>query len=80
MKSFLKVQSDILKQNDIKARRWDKSIIKTCLTLYSRSPQTFQDLKDTNICVLPSGRLLQKYKKYCTTKCWDKCRGVPLDV
>lgn len=37
-------------------------MIKVCLSLWSRSPRTFRDLKGSNLFILPSGGLLQRYK------------------
>lgn len=39
-------------------RRWDPKIISLCLTLYIRSPQAYEDLKNSNFLQLPSKRLL----------------------
>ncbi|XP_069123679.1 uncharacterized protein [Argopecten irradians] len=64
MKVFLKNQHDVLKANEGQEGqvKWDKSIIKTCLQLWCRSPRAYEDLKAANIFALPSGRQLQRYK------------------
>ena len=62
MKDFLKCQRQVLQASTSTQRKWDKSVIKTCLSLWSRSPKCYQDLKENNIFVLPSGSLLQRYK------------------
>ena len=43
-------------------RRWDKEVIRICLTLWSRSPHVYRTLRDKGFLILPSGRLLQYYK------------------
>lgn len=62
MKGFLESQRQALQASGLKQRRWDKSMIKTCLSLWSRSPKSYNKLKENNIFVLPSGNLLQRYK------------------
>ena len=37
-------------------------IIRTCLSIWSKSPQAYKELRSGGILVLPSGRLLQYYK------------------
>ncbi|KAJ8045597.1 Spectrin beta chain, non-erythrocytic 1 [Holothuria leucospilota] len=44
------------------ARHWDRRIISLCLSLWTRSPHTYQDLRDSKILVLPSGKHLRRYK------------------
>ena len=48
MKNFLESQHNALHASGPRRRRWDKTIIKTCLSLWSRSPRSYQDLKDSN--------------------------------
>ena len=43
-------------------RRWDKQVIRICLTLWSRNPHVYRTLRDKEYLILPSGRLLQYYK------------------
>ena len=62
MKGFLESQRQALQASGLKQRRWDKSMIKTCLSLWCRSPNSYKELKENNIFVLPSGNLLQRYK------------------
>ena len=45
-----------------KARRWDFDFISICLTMYVRSPAALEDLRKSDLFVLPSVRLLQLYK------------------
>jgi hypothetical protein len=33
-----------------------------CLSLWVRSPKNYQDIRDSNMLILPSGRQLRKYK------------------
>ncbi|CAG2219905.1 unnamed protein product [Mytilus edulis] len=59
MQDFLRSQHDILNSSKI---TWDKSVIKTCLSLWSRSVKCYEQLRDSNIFKLPSGRQLRRYK------------------
>ena len=47
---------------DKRTRRWDPKVISICLSLWCRSPQAYNDLRDSQLLVLPSGRLLSYYK------------------
>jgi hypothetical protein len=47
---------------DIHQRRWDPKVISICLGILLRSPQAYQNLKDSGLLVLPSRRILQYYK------------------
>jgi hypothetical protein len=47
---------------DVHQRRWDPAVINICLSLYTKSPQTYKQLKDSELLVLPTTRLLQYYK------------------
>ncbi|KAJ8313193.1 hypothetical protein KUTeg_009256 [Tegillarca granosa] len=62
MNIFLTNQYDALMANNPRSRKWDRSVIKACLSLWSRSPQSYQDLRDSNLFILPSGGVLQRYK------------------
>ena len=62
MKVLLQAQNDALKAKDPHLRRWDNSVITMCLNMWLRSPQSYQDLKNSNMLILPSGRMLQRYK------------------
>ncbi|PIK42459.1 hypothetical protein BSL78_20688 [Apostichopus japonicus] len=62
MKVLLKSQHGALKTKSPNGRKWDKEIISLCLSLWLRNPQAYQDLKDSNYLVLPSGRHLRRYK------------------
>jgi len=45
-------------------RRWSKKVIKACLGLWLRSPLAYENIKDSCLFILPSGRQLRRYKKY----------------
>lgn len=61
MMEFFVSQAESLKVNP-KGRRWNKDIIRMCLTLYCRSPRGYEDLYRSGFVVLPSQRLIQRYK------------------
>lgn len=62
MKVLLKAQQDILAAKNGQARRWYRRIISLCLSLWKLSPHTCQDLRDSKIVVLTSGKHLRRYK------------------
>lgn len=62
MKDFLSIQHNILSSKSIKCLKWDKSVIKTCLSMWSRSVSCYEELRDSHIFVLPSGRHLRRFK------------------
>ena len=45
-----------------KGRRWDRTMISIALQLWTRSPQGYKDMYETGTMILPSVRLLQRYK------------------
>ena len=47
---------------DPRGRRWSQNIIQTCLQLYSRSPAGYKHLKQSNLLLLPSPKILILYK------------------
>lgn len=47
---------------DPRGRRWSQTIIQTCLQLYSRSPAGYKHLKQSNLLLLPSPKILILYK------------------
>lgn len=59
LESQIKNSSDT---KDPRFRRWNPDVISICLTMYSRSPKAYADLKQSNSLILPSGRLLRYYK------------------
>jgi hypothetical protein len=63
MTDFLLTQHKILSAPLKHEKRvWEKSVIKTCLNLWSRSAKSYEDLVDSKIFQLPSGRNLRRYK------------------
>ena len=59
--AFLKSQQKALKTSK-HGRRWDKDIVRMCLSLWCRSPRGYKDLRESGFMVLPSQRLLQIHK------------------
>ena len=51
-----------------KGRRWSKSIIRICLTLWCRSQKCDKELRDSGFLLLPSQRTLQIYKNKINQK------------
>ena len=47
---------------DPHGRRWSKDVIAACLKWFMRSPQSYQDFRDSNMLILPSPSLLILYK------------------
>ncbi|KAK3742400.1 hypothetical protein QZH41_012692, partial [Actinostola sp. cb2023] len=46
----------------------DGKIIRLCLSLWCRSPEAYEQLKDSGMIRLPSGRLLSLYKNSVSQK------------
>lgn len=62
---FAKLMRSQLRNLQVKnkgSRRWNPAVISICLSLYSRSPQAYADLKSSGMLVLPSQQLLRYYK------------------
>jgi hypothetical protein len=62
MKTFLQDQFNALNCADSRQHRWSPETIKMCLNLWTKSPKAFNDMKASGFMIMPSGRLLQKYK------------------
>ena len=62
MKTFLQDQFNALNCAEPRQRRWSPDTIKMCLNLWTKSPKAFNDINAGGFMVMPSGRLLQKYK------------------
>ena len=62
MKKLLNAQLEALKSKSPNARRWSKDVISLCLSIWVRSPASYQNLKDSKMLILPSGRQLRRYK------------------
>ena len=60
MKILMKDQRMALTAKSSKGYRWSKEVIGTCLDMFIRSPRSSQDLKDSAMLRLPSGRQLRK--------------------
>lgn len=65
--AFLVLQQKALSHKP-KGRRWSKSIIRICLTLWCRSQKCCKELRDSGILLLPSQRTLQIYKNKINQK------------
>lgn len=50
------------KDMDARQRKWNPEVISVALGLYLKSPTAYEQLKNTNMLILPSKRLLQYYK------------------
>ena len=61
MKTLLRSQYDAIHTHP-NGRRWPREIISTCISLWLRSPGNYDELRDSNMIVLPTGRLLRRYK------------------
>ncbi|KAL3832244.1 hypothetical protein ACJMK2_023904 [Sinanodonta woodiana] len=66
MKLLLQSHSAALKANSPNGRRWNKRVISICLALLVRSPRTYQDIADSTMMMLPTGRHLRRYKNSST--------------
>ena len=62
MKCLLESQRKVFNCKDRKGMKWDKRILSMCLSLWVRSPKNYQDIRDSNMLILPSGRQLRKYR------------------
>ena len=62
MKILLKSQHDALTAKSPQLRRWNKEVISMCLSLWIRTPHSYQNMIDSGMLILPSGRQLRRYK------------------
>ena len=62
LKDMLSMQVKNCSVPNNRCHRWSKKVISTCLSLWSRSPKAYQELQNSGLLILPSGRLLQYYK------------------
>ncbi|XP_070573471.1 uncharacterized protein [Ptychodera flava] len=60
---LLESQKENLDKRDPRMRKWHPRVIQLCLSLWARSPQTYNDLRESGFLTLPSGRLLRYYKQ-----------------
>ena len=61
MKTFLLSQKQAMERHP-NGRRWDRDIIRLCLTLWCRSPRGYTELRKSGFLVLPSEKSLQIFK------------------
>lgn len=64
MKKLLQDQQKALTASHVCRRRWSPEVISLCLGMFIRSPKSYDELKDSNMLILPSGRQLQRYKNF----------------
>ena len=62
IQAFLINQKQTLMCKDPRSRRWNKDIIKARLAMWIRSPQAYENVKESHMFLLPSGRQLRRYK------------------
>lgn len=67
MKCFLMSQKTAMERHP-NGRRWDRDIIRLCLTLWCRSPRGYRELRNSNFLVLPSEKSLQIFKNNVNQK------------
>ena len=70
MQTFLQTLHHILTSNlsHTSLVRWDKSTLKLCLNLWSKGAKVYEDLRDSQIYQLPSGRHLRRLKNRVTQR------------
>jgi hypothetical protein len=61
MKTFLFSQKMALERHP-NGRRWNRDIVRSCLSLWCKSPHGYTDLRNSKFVFLPSQQLLQRYK------------------
>jgi hypothetical protein len=61
MKTFLFSQNMALERHP-NGRRWNRDIVRLCLSLWCRSPHGYTDLRNSKFVFLPSQKVLQRYK------------------
>ncbi|CAB3993134.1 Hypothetical predicted protein [Paramuricea clavata] len=62
LKLFWQVQKKVLETKDSRGNQWHPKIIRLCLSLWIKSPKVYEELRQSGVLVLPSGRLLSLYK------------------
>lgn len=74
-KTLLNSQVNYLQCTDKRSNRWPQEIIELCLSLWTRSPRSYEDLSKSGFLKLPSCRLLHYYKS-----CVQQSTGFNKDV
>jgi hypothetical protein len=59
---FILTQLLIANNTNAKSNRWPKAVLQSCMTLWTRSPQAYRDLKSSGMMILPSESILKLYK------------------
>lgn len=62
MQVLLESQQSAMGKKDKRGHRWHPDVIRICINQWIRSPKNYDDLKDSNMLILPSGRQLRRYK------------------
>lgn len=62
MKTLLQSQAQALKWKNRKSIRCAKQFSSLCLSMWIRCPANYQQLRESNFFIVPSGRQLRKYK------------------
>lgn len=62
MKELIKSQIAAIECQSPFARRWSQEMISWCMSIWTRSPKGYEQLKDNGHLILPSSRLLSQYK------------------
>ena len=75
MKLLMQSQAKALSCTNRKSIRWDKKILSLCLSLWIRSPSNYQQLRESNVLIMPSGRQLRKYKNQV-----PQCSGISEEI
>ncbi|XP_033750975.1 uncharacterized protein LOC117335144 [Pecten maximus] len=66
MKMFLESQHDALNVTDVRKRRWNKEILKPCVSLWKHSPKVYRDLRNSGMFILPSIGIVRKASRTST--------------
>ena len=74
MRKHLSAQVGNISQQKSTSRRWDINIIRTCLSLWARSPRGYEDLRKSKLLILPCPTTLRYYKN-----CVDQKPGLNKD-
>ena len=58
MRQFIQSQYLACNKNDSRGHRWNEQFLAICLRMWCRSPQAYDDLRASNLMLMPSSRLL----------------------